>query len=60
MFPAKKYNAHVAKQLVQGWLKSSGNRANLLSPTFKRTGIGIVARKGYVYATQLFTDLTVG
>lgn len=56
MFPAKRYNAHVAKKLVQGWLKSSGHRANLLSPTFKRTGIGIVVKKGYVYATQLFTD----
>lgn len=56
MFPASRYNARVANQLVQGWLKSSGHRANLLNPEFKRTGIGIIVRLGYVYATQLFTN----
>ena len=56
MFPAKRYDAHVAKELVKGWLESPGHRTNLLNPKFKRTGIGIVVRKGYVYATQLFTD----
>jgi uncharacterized protein YkwD len=56
MFPARKYNSYVAKELVRGWLKSSGHRHNLLNPDFSRTGIGIVVRKGYVYATQIFTD----
>lgn len=56
MFPARKYDSHVAKKLVEGWLKSPGHRANLLNPEFRRTGIGIAVRKGYVYATQIFTD----
>ncbi|MBM3176278.1 MAG: CAP domain-containing protein [Chloroflexi bacterium] len=56
MFPARKYNAKVARELVGGWLKSPGHRENLLNPEFKRTGIGIVESRGYVYATQLFTD----
>ena len=56
MFPARKYNSRVATELVRGWLKSPGHRANILSGQYKRTGIGITVRKGYVYATQLFTD----
>ncbi|MBA7506884.1 hypothetical protein ES706_05599 [subsurface metagenome] len=56
MFPASRYDSHVAKKLVAGWLKSPGHRANLLNPEFRRTGIGIIVRKGYVYATQIFTD----
>ena len=56
MFPASRYDVHVAKRLVEGWLRSPGHRANLLSPGFRRTGISIVVRRGYVYATQLFTD----
>ncbi len=56
MFPARKYDSHVAKKLVGGWLRSSGHRANLLNPSFRKTGIGIAVRRGYVYATQIFTD----
>ena len=56
MFPVSRYDAYVAKKLVEGWLKSAGHRANLLNPKFKRTGIGIIVRRGHVYATQIFTD----
>ena len=56
MFPARRYDARVAKELVRGWLRSPGHRNNLLNPEFKRTGIGINVRKDYVYATQIFTD----
>jgi uncharacterized protein YkwD len=56
MFPARKYTARVARELLHGWLKSSGHRVNLLNPSYKRTGIGIVVRKRYVYATQIFTN----
>lgn len=56
MFPARRYDAHIAKGLVRGWLKSPGHRANLLNPEFRRTGIGITVRKGYVYATQIFAN----
>jgi len=53
-FPAKKYDKYVAKKLVAGWLRSPGHRANIINPDFKRTGIGIRVRKGYVYACQIF------
>ena len=56
MFPAKNYDAHIAKKLVQGWLKSPGHRTNLLNANLKRIGIGIITRRGYVYATQIFTN----
>ena len=56
MFPAREYNSYVAHKLVEGWLKSPGHRVNLLNGEFKRTGIGIVVRRGYVYATQLFSN----
>ena len=56
MFPSGTYNTHIAKELVEGWLQSPGHRANLLNPDFRRTGIGIIVKKGYVYATQIFTD----
>jgi len=56
MFPAFDYNRRTAEKLVTGWLKSPGHRANLLNARYKRIGIGIVAKRGYVYATQIFTD----
>lgn len=56
MFPSSQYNKSVSRKLVQGWLKSPGHRANILNSTYKRTGIGIAVNRGYIYATQLFTD----
>jgi uncharacterized protein YkwD len=55
-FPSHKYDWYVAKKLVYGWLESPGHRVNLLNPKFKRTGIGIIVKRGYVYATQIFTN----
>lgn len=55
-FPARTYNDHVAEKLVKGWMKSSGHRRNLMNPHIKKIGIGIVTRKGYVYATQIFAS----
>lgn len=54
-FPARHYSTWLADKLVKGWLKSPGHRANLLNPDFKRLGIGIVVRKNYCYATQIFS-----
>lgn len=53
---ARAYNKHVARKLVQGWMKSPGHRANLMNPRYTKIGIGIVSKGGYVYATQIFTD----
>jgi uncharacterized protein YkwD len=42
-----------ARTVVQGWLKSPGHRANLLSPRFRVVGVGVVSTPGC--ATTLVT-----
>lgn len=54
-YPAKRYNRRVANELVKGWMKSQGHRENLLNSKFCKIGIGVVTKKGYVYATQIFS-----
>jgi uncharacterized protein YkwD len=56
MFPSERYTKEVAIALVRGWMKSKGHRENILTGRYRKTGIGIVVRAGYVYATQVFTD----
>jgi len=55
-YPARRYNKYTAIKLVNGWLRSPGHRVNLLHPGFKKCGMGIITRKGYVYAAHIFTD----
>ena len=43
-----------AKSAVEGWLNSPGHRANILSPDFDRSGIGVAVNGGMAYATQVF------
>lgn len=45
-----------AKTAVDGWMNSPGHRANILSPDFDRSGIGVAINPGgtTVYATQVF------
>jgi uncharacterized protein YkwD len=43
-----------AKTAVQGWLDSPGHRANILSPHFDRSGIGVAFNGTTAYATQVF------
>lgn len=54
-YPAHSYNKRIAVKLVNGWMHSPGHRRNLLNPNYSKIGIGIVTRKGYVYATQIFS-----
>jgi uncharacterized protein YkwD len=42
------------KQIVQGWMGSSGHRANIVNPRFTRTGIGIAGKGRRVVIVQLF------
>jgi uncharacterized protein YkwD len=45
----------LAKDTVQGWMESPGHRENILTPYFKREGIGIVVTgEGKVYITENF------
>jgi uncharacterized protein YkwD len=43
-----------AKAAVDEWLKSPGHRANILSPDYDRSGIGVALNGGMAYATQVF------
>jgi uncharacterized protein YkwD len=47
-----------AARMVEAWKNSPGHRANMLNPTFKRTGIYGYRRAsdGYMYFTQVFAD----
>ena len=48
--------AKLAERAVKGWLNSREHRANILSPGFAETGIGIArAADGTAYVTQDFT-----
>jgi len=51
--PAEKWATHV----VSGWMDSPNHRKNILSPSFKYIGVGIVACSNrLVYATQVFSS----
>jgi len=43
-----------ARQAVDGWMASEGHRANILSPHYDRSGIGVVINGNSAYATQVF------
>ncbi len=43
-----------AKTAVEGWLASPGHRANILSPEFDRSGIGVGLNATTAYATQVY------
>lgn len=45
----------VARDVVRSWMKSKGHRENILTPYFRKQGIGIaVDRKGQVFVTENF------
>ena len=45
----------IAASVVTGWMKSKGHQENILTPYFKRQGIGIsISENGKVYVTQNF------
>lgn len=41
---------------VSAWMKSPGHRANLLSPSFTRVGVGLAVYRKQVYVTQMFSN----
>lgn len=43
----------IARNIVNGWMDSSGHRENILDPSYDKIGVG-VSIDGYVYATQNF------
>ena len=53
-YPARRDHKKLAKNLVDGWMKSSGHRSNILHPQLKYLGVGITSDGKHVYATQNF------
>ena len=51
---AKGYSS--AQSVMNGWMNSSGHRANILNPSFGKIGVGYVNINGTTYWTQMFTD----
>ncbi len=45
----------IAESVVKRWIASKNHRANILTPYFKRQGIGVaISRDGKVYVTEDF------
>ena len=51
---AKGYSS--AQSVMNGWMNSSGHRANILNPSFGKIGVGYVNVNGTTYWTQMFTN----
>lgn len=49
------YNYATPEDVMRGWMKSPGHRANILRPTFKRIGVGcVIDSRGHRWWTQDF------
>ena len=53
-FPARRDQKKLAFDLVDGWMKSPGHRANILNGQLRYIGVGIAQSGNYIYATQNF------
>ena len=49
------YGQRSPSQVVNGWMNSSGHRANILNSAFKLIGIGCFERNGVLYWAQAFS-----
>ncbi len=45
-----------AQSVMNGWMNSSGHRANIMNPSFGKIGVGYVEKNGTTYWTQMFTN----
>ena len=52
--PARRDHEKLAKDLVDGWMKSPGHRANILNAQLRYIGVGVAQSGNYIYATQNF------
>ena len=53
-FPASCDHKKLARDLVDGWMKSPGHRANILNGQLRYIGVGIAQSGSYAYVTQDF------
>lgn len=49
------YGYPTAEAVMDGWMNSSGHRANILQSSFTKIGVGVVQRDNTLYWVQLFT-----
>ena len=50
------YGQQTPQAVVTAWMGSPGHRRNILSPRFKKIGIGVAQKGGRYYWDQLFTN----
>ena len=43
-----------SESVVNGWMNSSGHKANILNSSFTHIGVGCYEENGYYYWVQLF------
>lgn len=48
------WGQHSPEQVMEGWMNSSGHRANILKDSFTHIGVGYYQENGVNYWTQLF------
>ncbi len=53
-FSTRHDHKKLAKNLVDGWMKSPGHRANILNGQLRYIGVGVAQSGDYIYATQNF------
>lgn len=50
------YGQSTPAEVVEGWMNSSGHRANILNSAYTQIGVGCYSSGGRLYWTQLFIN----
>lgn len=45
---------YLPQKIMDGWMKSPGHRANILTPGYTHLGVGVMAKNQEIKATQVF------
>ena len=48
---------YLAQKIMDGWMKSPGHRANILTPGYTHLGVGVMAKNQEIKATQVFMGM---
>jgi uncharacterized protein YkwD len=48
---------YLAQKIMDGWMKSRGHRANILTPGYTHIGLGVMAKNQEIKATQVFIGM---
>ena len=47
----------LAQKIMDGWMKSPGHKANILTPGYTHLGVGVMAKNQEIKATQVFIGM---